>query len=270
MANLDILRKDALDRRIKGIAGGNRIVWSAKDVSLIRDHIMAMPEKALRTASVVERKRAPVDLAALRRKFVDAGIVKGDAQPGDLNFLCIISTPRVDLEFDSVDITNVDVADFKRNPCVLEAHNSLALPVASSTMPWVSGTNLLAIAKFPAPGASADSDRVAAAIRAGLVKGISIGFIPTAWSLSKDPSRPLGVDFKKITLCEFSVCSLPCNPDAMIIGPVSSNKSLDTIARIGEARELTAKARSEAPPAATTREERLAEARRFRQIVNRS
>ena len=47
---LDILRQDALSRRVKGMAGGNRIEWSAKDIAVIRDHIAAMPETIIRDA----------------------------------------------------------------------------------------------------------------------------------------------------------------------------------------------------------------------------
>jgi hypothetical protein len=274
MSSLDILRQDAIARRIKGVPGGNRILWSTKDLALIRDNGMALSEKALRNISGLERKQPGVDLAALRRKFVESGVVlKRDMQADDLNFLSILSTSRVDLEFDSnkaVDTGNVDCSDYGRNPAVLESHNSSALPIATSTMPWISGGKLMSIAKFPPSGASAESDRVAAAIRAGLVKGISIGFIPLKWKFSTDPARPMGVDFLSIKILEFSVVSLPCCPDALIIGPVSGAKQLETTMRLCEARELTAKARSEAPPAATTREQRLAEARQFRRLAERT
>ena len=53
---LDILRQDALVRRVKGMAGGNRILWSGKDVAKIRDHIMLMPEKMIRAAPAAVRK----------------------------------------------------------------------------------------------------------------------------------------------------------------------------------------------------------------------
>jgi hypothetical protein len=48
--SLDVIRDDALLRRVKGVAGGNRILWSAKDIAMIRDHIAAMPETIIRAA----------------------------------------------------------------------------------------------------------------------------------------------------------------------------------------------------------------------------
>ena len=89
----------------------------------------------------------------------------------------------------------------------------------------------MAIAKFPRPGVSADSDRVAAAIRGGLVRGASIGFVPLRWSFTKDPARPMGISFHSIKMIEFSVCSIPCNPDCLLIGAVSGGKSASRSSR---------------------------------------
>jgi hypothetical protein len=47
---LDIMRQHALSRRVKGIAGGNRIAWAPKDIARIHDHIKSLPEKIIRAA----------------------------------------------------------------------------------------------------------------------------------------------------------------------------------------------------------------------------
>src|SRR6266516_8027564 len=89
---LDIFREDALARRVKGIAGGNRIVWSAKDVVTIRDYVMAMPETIIRGAPTAARKFPDPDPATVRRKLAEAGVaVKREMQAGDLNFLAPIT-----------------------------------------------------------------------------------------------------------------------------------------------------------------------------------
>jgi hypothetical protein len=135
---------------------------------------------------------------------------------------------------------------------------------------------MLAIAKFPKPGISADSDRIAAAVRAGLQRGTSIGFIPLSWSFSKDPTRPLGIDFKSIKLLEWSFAALPCNLDCRVIGSVSgattpapdASKMAD-LRR--EARALAAKARamseSISDPVPQTREQRIAESQALRRTL---
>jgi hypothetical protein len=261
MANLDILRRDALDTRIKGIAGGNRIAWSAKDVTLIRDFVLSQPESFFRKASAAPARRDPATRSA-------STAVARDIQASDLNFLFEVSNSQVDRAGDSIDPKGIDCSEFNRNPVVLNAHDSSQLPIATSSMPWVSGSSLMAVARFPAPGVNAASDQVAAAIRADLVKGASIGFIPLRWSFSKDPARPMGINFSSVKMLEYSCCSIPCNPGCLLIGPVSA-KSIDqhiAAARQAEARALVAKARSSVKTsrsAPLSREQRLAEAREF-------
>ncbi|SRR5216683_8286013 len=102
---LDILRQDALVKRVKGIAGGNRIIWSAKDIAVIRERIMAMSEKTIRAAPTrTVSEFLDVDPAAVRRKFfmANAAVVKRDIQQDDYNFLFTITSPRTDLAGDSV------------------------------------------------------------------------------------------------------------------------------------------------------------------------
>jgi phage head maturation protease len=255
-SSLDILRRDALDTRLKGLAGGNRILWSAKDVTLIRDFVLSQPESFFRKASSAP---APASRSA-------STTAMRDIQPSDLNFLFEVSNNSVDRAGDSIDPNGIDTAEFSRNPVVLNAHDSSQLPIATSSMPWVSGSSLMAVARFPAPGISPASDQVAAAIRAGLVKGCSIGFVPVKWSFSKDPSRPMGINFSSVKMLEYSCCSIPCNPGCLLVGAVSA-KSIDqhiAAARQAEARALVSSEKTSSASAPTTREQRLAEAREFR------
>jgi len=261
---LDFLRDNVLRKRLGGVAGGNRIFWSEKDMADIHDHVLsAKLEQLVHATHPIETKQSaePVDFSKL-------GIeVRSEIGATD-NPVFIISSPRIDLAGDSVDVGGIELADFKKNSAVLDSHDSTKPPVAISTSPWISGDKMLAIARFPAPGVSNDSDRIAAAIRAGLVRGASIGFIPTKWSFSKDPARPLGVNFNSIKLLEWSICAIPANPDALLVGSVAggaSSTSVDpkTAERIREARRLTEKAR-QLCSAPKTRVERIAEAAEFR------
>jgi phage head maturation protease len=266
MSSLDILRKDALDTRIKGIAGGNRILWSAKDVSTIRDFVMAQDESFFRKASA-----APARQDTATRSTSTAAT--RDIQPSDLNFLFEVSNNSVDRVGDTIDPNGIDCTEFNKNPVVLNSHDSSELPIASSSMPWVSGSSLMAVARFPQPGVSPASDQVAAAIRAGLVKGCSIGFVPVKWSFAKD--RPLGINFSSVKMLEYSCCSIPCNPGCLLVGAVSA-KSVDqhvAAARQAEARALTSQARSTSKQtsrsAPLSREQRLDEAAGLRRLAYR-
>ena len=223
MSDIDHLRDDALLKRINGIPGGLRIVWSTKDIARLTDHIRSAPANMLhRDVPAVARKPAGSSVAAARRKF---STVVRDIQPGDRDFAFVISSQAVDLAGDVVIPTGIDVSDFLKNSGVLNAHDSQAMPIAVSTAPAVTGTSVTAVATFPAPGISGPSDQVAAALRAGLAKGASIGFVPVKWTFTKDPDRPFGVDFQEVRLLEWSVCSVPCNPDCLMIGAVAAGKS---------------------------------------------
>jgi len=248
-STLDMLRNDALVKRIKGITNGNHIVWSSKDIAVIRDYVMALPERIVRGASTAVRNASVVcDPAAVQRNLADAGLaVRREMKADDFSFVVPITSKRTYLVNDQVDPAGVDRTDFNKNPAVLDSHNASVPPVAISSPPWMSSGMLMAIAKFPQPGVSADSDRIAAAVRASLLKGISIGFQPIRWSFSKDPNRPLGIDYHSVKLLEFSWCSLPCNQDCIVIGAVSGGKEF-----------------SLPDPGVTARQQRIAEAAQIR------
>jgi phage head maturation protease len=252
MANstLDLLRKEAFLTRVKGTAGGNKILWNTKQQAELQDWIMSSPEAAFR-APLPQHKfvDSTRDLASVRAKLMKSStLAAGDGQPsGNVPWIFCITSPTVDLQGDSV---KSGAAQFDpKNLPVLLSHNSENLPVARSSVPWVVDQLTLAIANFPAPGISPLSDQVAAMVQARQVKGASIGFIPIRYALSKDPTRPFGVDFLEIRVIEWSICSIPCCPAALAIGP-AGNKS----------------ASASAP---ATREQRMAEAAKFRRSAYR-
>jgi hypothetical protein len=275
---LDFLRKAAMHKRINGFAGGKRVLWTDKDLVKIYDRFAsARSDEIISAAPTAERKLLNVDRAALLRSVAEAGITVRDIQPDDSNFLYIISSARVDLSNDDIDQAGIDFEDYKKNnPAILDSHDSSVPPIAVSSSPWLSGGKTMAIAKFPRPGVSADSDRVAAAIRGGLIRGASIGFVPLKWSFTKDPSRPLGISFRAVRMIEFSTCAIPCNSDCLLIGAVSGGKSASDVKiadRRREARVLVARATAlcasidDETPAPTTRDQRIAEAQALRRMV---
>jgi phage head maturation protease len=112
-------------------------------------------------------------------------------------------------------------------------------------------------------------------VRAGQVKGASIGFVPIKYAVSKDPARPFGIDFIEARVIEWSICAIPCNQSCLAIGPANSKSASNIDDRRREARALAAEARrsiseSILPDVPTTREQRLAEARNFKHLAGRS
>jgi hypothetical protein len=273
---LDFLRNAAWHKRINPVAGGNRILWQDKDLIKLHDYVMsARREELICDDQAVLKSSAAIipDKASLAK----IGIELRDFNPDDFAHLCLITNPTTDHTNDSVKPPGIDYSVFWKNSAVLDSHDSSKPPVASSGRPFMSGDNVLAITRFPKPGISANSDQIRTAANARLLRGISIGFIPQKWSMSKDPARPMGIDFHSIKLLEFSYCSLPMNPDCRVLGSVASSQSAPsdgkTADRLREARLLAAKARAlsasidDEPPVPPTREQRMAEASKFRRIA---
>jgi hypothetical protein len=254
MTSLDFLRKDALETLLKGFPGSKKVFWSTKQAAHLTDHVMSVSESV---AAEPARKEA------LRST---SNIVTRAIEGSDLNFLWVISRKVVDLVGDVVE--NVDTTLYANNNPVLAFHDSTSLPVATGSLPYRSGIDLMSVVKFPQPGTSAASDEMAAAVRAGLIKGASIAFRPRRYTFSKDPSRPLGIDFHEVELVEWSLTPSPCCPGCLMVGPVNA-KSIDQhaiAARQHEVRSMVslAKGPSRAP---TSREARIAEAQKLRRLV---
>src|ERR1700687_4855810 len=155
---LDIVRKEAISTRRKGIPGGNKIFWTAKQDAELIDYGMSLSEEALRAPQHKFVDATP-DLASVRSKLLkSSALAPGDGQPsGNQAWIFFITGPVVDLQNDLVK-EGAPQFDPKNFP-VLLSHQSENLPIARSSVPWVVNGLTLAIANFPAPGISPLSDQ---------------------------------------------------------------------------------------------------------------
>jgi hypothetical protein len=224
---LDILRQAALIQRLKSVPGGPRIAWSAGDIAQVADHVARLPETTLRSvAPTVHKLLDDGDQTRTRKRLGETGVAKREILPTDSKFVVKISSSSIDLSGDRIFVAGWDMSSFKTNPVVLAQHDNSAIPVATSSLPWVAGDTLMAIAIFPPAGTSTASDEVATAIRAGLLRAASVGLKPGKFAFSKDPARPLGVDFiSGHRLLEWSFVSIPANSDCLIVGAVNEKSA---------------------------------------------
>ena len=267
---LKILRNAAFDSRVKGMmAGGLHIRFSPKHKAQIRQHIDQLSENVLLAASEVKlldsQSAAPSSATTIQRAMNSTALA----------WLFQISAEPPDLCLDVIKLAGWDLkTSYSNNRPVFFCHDSGMLPVGQSSAPYPSGNALMANVTFPEPGTSAVSDQVRSMVAAGILRGASVGFIPGIFKFSKDPQRPLGIDFMSgHILTEWSLCGVPCQPSCLVVGPTSSGKSSDAKmdARRREARVLAAQALCASidgePSAPQTREQRMAEARSLRRIV---
>ena len=90
------------------------------------------------------------------------------------------------------------------------------LPVGRATRVWVQNGKLKATAELAPASVSQYAERVRSMIAGGYLKATSVGFAPIKYAFSEDPARKYGVDFKVQELLEFSIVSIPANPDALL------------------------------------------------------
>ena len=102
---------------------------------------------------------------------------------------------------------------YKQNPVVLWAHDYRQPPIAKAVDVQVVGDRLVASAEFVPKELSPFADSIYQMIKAGFLKGTSVGFRPLKWALNSERG---GMDFHEQELLEFSITPVPAHPDALI------------------------------------------------------
>ena len=136
MADIDILRRSAFERRVKG-AGGARIHWTTDQIAEIHDFIMSAPKEMLRTAPQRKFVDSDCGIGALRTKLLGDAVLADDTQQqGEpLKWVFRISSEQVDLMGDVIKIAGWNFDGFDKNAPVLFSHDSRRLAPGDSKFP---------------------------------------------------------------------------------------------------------------------------------------
>lgn len=127
----------------------------------------------------------------------------------------VFSDATVDHSTDSIDAKGWNLSIFKRNPVALFSHMSWEPPIGRASNVAVEKGQLVGDIEFASADVYEFADTIFRLVDGGFLKAVSVGFKPDEWSFSSDKSRPFGIDFKKQTLLEISICPVPCNPNAL-------------------------------------------------------
>lgn len=130
----------------------------------------------------------------------------------DRKMSCTISTAAVDRDGDTIDPKGWDLKSYKRNPVVLWAHDHTTPPIGRASNLWTDAKGLHATVEFPPRGIHALADQVHDLIKAGFLSATSVGFI----AKESRPSKT-GQAITRAELLEFSICSIPSNPQALVL-----------------------------------------------------
>ncbi len=92
-----------------------------------------------------------------------------------------------------------------------------AQPIAKAIEMDIVDGRLRSKVQFPEAGVSPKADEIYGLVRAGVVNGVSIGFVPLDFEPldPRDPSGPR--KYNRVELMEFSFVSVPCNRESVVV-----------------------------------------------------
>jgi HK97 family phage prohead protease len=125
------------------------------------------------------------------------------------------SDGTVDRAGDTIDQSGWDLAAFNRNPVALWSHMSWDPPIGTASNVAPKDGRLMGDITYAERDQYPFADTIFQLAKGKFINAVSVGFIALDWSFAQDKDRPFGLDFHKQELLEISVCSVPCNPNAL-------------------------------------------------------
>lgn len=136
-------------------------------------------------------------------------VAKRSANAGARTIDFVISNGKPDRDGDTINPLGWHLENYKKNPVVLWGHQSWSPPIGKCTAIEARADGLYATAQFATKDENEVAETVYRLLAGGYLNSVSVGFKPLEWSYNDD-----GRDFKQQELLEFSVVTIPANPDA--------------------------------------------------------
>lgn len=164
----------------------------------------------------------------LIRRDVKTEIRALDGDGSEFAFIC--STDTEDRYGDVIE-QNWELRNFKNNPIALFNHDADQIIGSWRDVHVDSKGRLRGILRMAMEGTSALVDAVRSLLQQGIIRAVSVGFLPIEWEPlnRKDPSA--GIRFTRSELMEISAVSIPANPEAISVAR-SLGISAETRARL--------------------------------------
>jgi hypothetical protein len=138
----------------------------------------------------------------------------------------VITNEAKDRYGDIVRAAGVDLTNYKREPVVHLSHDTKTFPIGNSIKIWydsmsksIKSWTLFLDERVDKSGLSDTAFRFASN---GHMKGASVGFLPRDGYIPKTESERIaiglgehGKEYRTSELLEYSICSIPCNPNAL-------------------------------------------------------
>jgi HK97 family phage prohead protease len=158
-----------------------------------------------------------------RKEFINNSLSTIDEV--NKSFECVISTINIDRSADSVVPSGLDFSDFKNIPSVFRDHN-YTLPVGRCDEITVYEDKV--VAKVYLDANTEATKECFELVKSGVLKGVSIGFVPTSVVTPYDKNfetlcKTLKIDSKickriitSAKVYEFSLVGIPANPECTV------------------------------------------------------
>jgi HK97 family phage prohead protease len=140
-------------------------------------------------------------------------IKKALASPaGDDPLVYVMSDESVDRMGDVIEAAGWDLKNFKKNPIALFGHDHKFV-IGHWTDVKVEGKKLIGRLNLLPKGISERLDEIRAAVEAGVLRAVSVGFSSDHDSV--EPMKTGGLRFLRAILYECSLVAVPANPNAL-------------------------------------------------------
>lgn len=150
---------------------------------------------------------------------------------GEVEF--VVSTNALDAHGERINVDGINFKEYKKNPVVLWGHDGFNLPIAKTSKIWKENGRLMARAMFDM--ADDFPRKVYRKIKDGYLNAVSIGGMVEEWAED-------GLTINKMNMKEFSVVSIPANPEALATAKQLSTEDkneLESMAKIYARKLLT-------------------------------
>lgn len=139
---------------------------------------------------------------------------------GSNAFRFTISSESIDRDFDKIAQSGWLLDNYRKNPVVLWGHDASQLPIGKGVDLAVENGVLKATVEFVPANISPLAGQIYEMVKGGFLSATSVGFSPIDYEISDDEGRGSkympGIDFHKQELREFSIVTIPSNPDALV------------------------------------------------------
>jgi HK97 family phage prohead protease len=154
--------------------------------------------------------------AMMERQLKHVTLAVSDEAKREITIIASDETP--DRYGDIVRVDGWKLANYKKNPVLLFAHNSSEPPIGTAKVE-VQGKRLMATAQFLAEGVYDFADTIWRIVRAGALRAASVGFLPLEDPIfirDEKNQSITGFEYVSQELLELSIVPVPANPAALV------------------------------------------------------